>query len=350
MKLLKQALIVIVCVVVLAEIALRIMGTYKVYSEKTRNEYVIGYGETRDSWYYTHTPNKIDTPLNSDFTYERAINSLGLREKEVVAKDTSKKRILVLGDSFAEGVGAPYDSTWPRIMEKLLNQVGQPNEVIDAGVAGSDVFYEYVLYRDKLKELKPDVIIVSINASDYTDYIYRGGIERFLPDSTVINRPAPWFEPLFHYSHFFRGGWNKINGYNVNGMFVSIDDYADIFKEANQKFMALLKNFDTLAKQNGAKLCVVIHNTPVEIIYPIDVNLASIAYLSNLNTELNGRGIQSIDVSPTIIAHYKNAKPESYSYLNDMHYTPAGYYYLAQQITDSLTRKFAEQLHNPLTR
>lgn len=334
---------------VLAEIALRIMGRYEVYSEKTKGEYAIGYGEERDSWYYTHTPNKIDTPRNSDFTYPLVTNSLGLREKEVASKDTAKKRILVLGDSFAEGVGAPYDSTWPRIMEKLLNQVGQPAEVIDAGIAGSDVFYEYVLYRDKLKELKPDIVLVSINASDYTDYIYRGGMERFLPDSTVLNRPAPWFEPLFHYSHFFRGGWNKINGYNVNGMFVGVNEYPEMFNEANAKFVAVLEQFNALAKSNNAQLCVLIHNTPIEIIYPIDVNLASIAYLSKLNTELNAKGVLSIDISPSIIAHYKNAKPESYSYLNDMHYTPAGYYYLAQQITDSLTTKRSKQLHNPLT-
>lgn len=339
MKYLVQALIVIVCVVVLAEIALRIMGKYEVYSEKTKGEYNIGYNETRDSWYYTHTPNLVDTPANSDFSYPLATNSLGIREKEVQTKDTTKTRILVLGDSFAEGMGAPYDSTWPRVMEQLLNQANKHAEVIDAGVAGSDVFYEYMLYRDKLKDLKPDVVIVSINASDYTDYIYRGGMERFLPDGTVRNRPAPWYEPLFHYSHFFRGGWNKLNGYNINGMFVGVNEYPAIFKEANDKFVAILQQFDSLAKNNNAKLCVVIHNTPIEIIWPIDVNAESVKHLATLNTQLNSQGVPSINVSPTVIAHYTGKDVESYSYKNDMHYKPVGYYYLAERITDSLMVK-----------
>lgn len=339
MKYLVQALIVIVSVVVLAEVALRIMGKYQVYSERTKGEYNIGYDEVRNSWYYTHTPNLVDTPANSDFSYSLVTNSLGIREHEVQAKDSIKKRILVLGDSFAEGMGAPYDSTWPRVMEQLLNKANKPTEVIDAGVAGSDVFYEYVLYRDKLQHLQPDVIVVSINASDYTDYIYRGGMERFRSDSTVHNRPAPWYEPLFHYSHFFRGGWNKLNGYNINGMFVGVDEYPAIFAEANTKFEEVLQQFSTLAKNNKAKLCVVIHNTPIEIIWPIDVNAESVKHLAALNTQLNNAGIPSVNVSPTVMAHYKDAPPESYSYKNDMHYTPVGYYYLAEQITDSLSAK-----------
>ena len=339
MKYLVQALIVIVSVVVLAEVALRIMGKYQIYSERTKGEYNIGYDEVRNSWYYTHTPNLVDTPANSDFNYPLVTNSLGIREHEVQAKDSIKKRILVLGDSFAEGMGAPYDSTWPRIMEQLLNKANNPTEVIDAGVAGSDVFYEYVLYRDRLQRLQPDVIVVSINASDYTDYIYRGGMERFRSDSTVRNSPAPWYEPMFHYSHFFRGGCNKLNGYSINGMFVSEDEYPAIFSDANTKFVAVLQQWQQLAQKNNAKLCVVLHNTPTEILWPMGVNAKSMEYFALLNTALNKAAVPAINVSPTLMAKYKDAKLESFSYKNDMHYTPIGYYYLAEQITDSLMEK-----------
>jgi hypothetical protein len=119
-------------------------------------------------------------------------------------------------------------------------------------------------------------------------------------------------------------------------MFVGIDEYPAIFAEANEKFVGVLQQFETLAKSNNAKLCVVIHNTPIEIIWPQDVNAESVKHLAVLNTQLNSAGITSVNVSPTVMAHYKDAAPESYSYKNDMHYTPAGYYYLAQQITDSL--------------
>lgn len=320
----------------LAEIALRLMGKYAVYTEKTQGTYAIGYGETRNSWYYTHSPNLTDTPQNGDFNYALITNSLGLREKEVLAKDTGKQRIIVFGDSFAEGVGAPYDSTWPRITEKLLNESGIRAEVINAGIGGSDVFYQYVLYRDKLQPLQPDVVIVSINASDYTDYIFRGGMERFLNDSTTRNRPAPWYEPVYHYSHLFRGVLHKVKGFNINGMFVSVDDYEGIFKEANAEFIMLLKQFNALAEEHNSVLCVVIHNTPVEIIWPVDVNVASVVCLQQLHSGLKAAGVQAINVSDAVIAHYKNKAPESYSYINDRHYKPVGYYYLAQQITDSL--------------
>src|SRR5215813_1648396 len=64
------------------------------------------------------------------------INSKGLRDREIpYERITGVRRILMLGDSFTEGWGVPFDQTFSKRIERLYVERGKPpTEVINTGV------------------------------------------------------------------------------------------------------------------------------------------------------------------------------------------------------------------------
>jgi hypothetical protein len=84
-------------------------------------------------------------------------------------------RILAISDSTAAGSGL-YDirESWPRELEKALNSYSDKFEVITKAVEGANYsdFYKYVS-SESTRELKPDIIIVSVTPADF-DYYSKG--------------------------------------------------------------------------------------------------------------------------------------------------------------------------------
>ncbi len=192
-------------VLILVEIALRYSALFYTYPEVTGKPYTSYYNQELPTWYPFWTPNSSFEFDNRDFKYPYKINSLGFRGEEIQTDvPDSVNHIIVLGDSFAEGAGAPADSSWPELLQIFLDSAGILNEVTNAGISGSDPFFEYVFYRDKLKSVHPDYLIVSINSTDIQDYILRGGFERFHDDSSTHYRKGPWYEFLYINSHLVR--------------------------------------------------------------------------------------------------------------------------------------------------
>ena len=193
----------------LVEIGLRGIGHNDTYGEQNGNDYFVSESliENRDSWYFTYTPGEERRFEKSEFVYYREVNSFGFPEKELpLEKQANEFRILALGDSFTEGDGTAYDSSWVKVVERNM-QADFPDQMIttfNAGIGGSDVVYQTKLLEDKLLSLQPDVILVGINSSDISDLATRGGPERFQPDGTVkIVDPHSW-EWIYGISYTFR--------------------------------------------------------------------------------------------------------------------------------------------------
>ena len=188
--LLKYSMIVLVVFFLFFEIILRISGFYASYSENVGNSFSTYYNRMLPNHYHLLPEGNLDFLERDEFNYAYQINSLGLRGREVsAAKKDSTYRIIVFGDSFTEGFGAPGDSTYPSLLEKELNRTYTGTfEVINAGVIGSDPFYCYKLLVDRFLAYEADLVIFSINNSDITDYIFRGGLERFRADGTTSRR------------------------------------------------------------------------------------------------------------------------------------------------------------------
>ena len=82
---------------------------------------------------------------------EISINSYGFRDHEFsVKKPEDVCRIVALGDSLTFGQGVPLASTYPKQLERLLNEKmgGGPRfEVLNAGVQGYNTVQEEILLR-----------------------------------------------------------------------------------------------------------------------------------------------------------------------------------------------------------
>jgi hypothetical protein len=213
---------------VVFEILLRLAGINATWSENTGHGYISYYGKTLKSWYHVHQPNTEFDQDNRDFKYHHKVNSLGLRDREDFFSDSTPCKVICVGDSYTEGVGAPADSTYPHFLEQKLNDAGYSCQVLNAGVAGSDPFYEYVLVRDKLIQLHPDYVVVDINSTDITDFIFRGGLERFKADGSVVYNKGPWFAGLYHWSYVVRFIMNNLLDYKRGNLFVTRNDYVNL--------------------------------------------------------------------------------------------------------------------------
>ena len=117
----------------------------------------LGCYQTSDYLPYEYIPGCIDDMAVGNAWTNVAINDLGLRGKNVGEK--TKKRILLVGDSFVFGYGVSEDERIGDVLESDLENV----EVISAGFvgdAGPDTEYLYTV-KEGLS-LEPDLILLSI--------------------------------------------------------------------------------------------------------------------------------------------------------------------------------------------
>ena len=111
--------------------------------------------QTSDYLPYEYIPGCIDDMAVGNAWTNVAINDLGLRGKNVGEK--TKKRILLVGDSFVFGYGVSEDERIGDVLESDLENV----EVISAGFvgdAGPDTLYLYT--KKEGLTLKPDLILL----------------------------------------------------------------------------------------------------------------------------------------------------------------------------------------------
>lgn len=118
----------------------------------------------RDADYVYLEPKRLMHTMEADVSS----NALGLRNREVeVEKPPNRYRILTLGDSHTFGAGVREEQTWPRQLERDLQDSGKTDiEVINGGMPSLATEQEIALLRDHLLGLKPDLVIVAYYWND----------------------------------------------------------------------------------------------------------------------------------------------------------------------------------------
>lgn len=106
------------------------------------------------SW--DHKPNTVTYFGKGDPTPEIRINSIGLRNPEV-SPIKERKRYLMLGDSFAFGMGVSEEDAFPARLQKYLGT--KFHNVINAGVIGQTIDDEFMYLMHEGIKLQPDFVI-----------------------------------------------------------------------------------------------------------------------------------------------------------------------------------------------
>jgi lysophospholipase L1-like esterase len=133
-----------------------------------------GASARRPHWAYNHglTPNFDGYDSWGEHRYRFITNSLGFRDSEVrnVSATPGTRRVLLIGDSFTEGVGVEFEDTFAGKLNHAGMQRAERIEFLDAAV----VSYSPTLYYKKIKYfmergLRFDEVVVFSDVSDVFD-------------------------------------------------------------------------------------------------------------------------------------------------------------------------------------
>ena len=245
------------------ELTLRIFNVNATYAEQRINHYFPPFDNHSAGWFHIWTGNH--NLVTSEYNYERTINRESLSDIDhPIKKQKDEYRIIGLGDSFTEGDGAHKDSTWLKALERNLSRYNFKHNLtfINAGVCGSDVFFEYILLEEKLLKYKPDLVLLTLNNSDIIDVIIRGGMERFQKDGTSKFNNAPVWEPLFAVSYLSRIVIKNILNYNE----IFVTKNSDKYGIARSEIYKALQVIQELSLVKRFKFVVVFHPVKDEIV------------------------------------------------------------------------------------
>ncbi len=264
-------------------------------------------------------PNREIRYSGPEFDYYRKTNHLGLTDPRI--SDVARKcAILCLGDSFTEGFGVPYDSSWVQVAERKVNEQVSGIEFLNAGNSGSDPFFHTVLYNEKLNHLDAKVVIMALNYSDLSEVITRRGRKRFVKENVKYS-PSPRYEALFASSYLA-----KIitkDALNYNELLIPKQNFEKHLANANAIILEELKTFGTQLKANGATLVVVIN--------PILDELLANEYLLH-DWPNTFKDFNLID----LLALSDKTRAQSIYYPLDGHYNTKGYNLMGEAIAEWL--------------
>lgn len=313
--------------VLLAEIGLRVVGTFKNYGERNYGAFIDYTKPSFPGPLATWAPDSVYQNKTMEFNYEVVTNSLGLRDVEHnTYKPDSVKRIALLGDSFTEGVGTPFDSTWGNLLiDKLHSDSCGTWEAIQGSAAGSDPFYAYEMYRRHLYEYRPDVLLATYNHTDLYDYMAHGGLERFVNDSVTQWRPVPQtLHMAYKWSHLVRLVVKGIMGWN--DFYQSPAEQQQLMDASTSAYADLFEKLNTLAQKDNAQLVVIIQPMSYDCEHGKQQELTI-----KLQQELEKRGIATLDLFEVLTAEMKQNCTE-YFWEIDGHMNSNGYHNWAQAV------------------
>jgi hypothetical protein len=118
--------------------------------------------DERFGWF--HTPGAEGNYFNPPGEYDAyaKVNSAGFIDREyTLEKPEGVYRILVVGDSFTEGLRVPMDAAFHSILEENLNAAGKRVEVINAGGAGWGTDQELLFYQEIGRKYEPDMVLLA---------------------------------------------------------------------------------------------------------------------------------------------------------------------------------------------
>ncbi|HEX2054573.1 MAG TPA: GDSL-type esterase/lipase family protein [Actinomycetota bacterium] len=156
----------------LVEVGFRLAGYRPIYDVYSKPE---AFWKADSTLGWTLEPNSTGTyvgprPFPILFRTPIRINSLGLRGPEPTPVPEGGHRVVFLGDSQTAGFEVPEDRTFAHLAGEMLQErLGAPVQAINAGVRGYGTDQALLLFRQRLRELQPEVVIYDKVINDAED-------------------------------------------------------------------------------------------------------------------------------------------------------------------------------------
>lgn len=328
---------VIFCLLLL-ELFFHISGINKTYSEKRSGIYQSVFSTQSTDSVRAYSTNNSHKLLAPEFDYLRTTNNDGFSDFPFYT-DTNKVLIQTYGDSFTEGDGAPFDSSYPAILRKLLAKQSDKYIVQNYGICGNDPGFYANQFAKVGRKYEPNVLIMGYGTGDFiVDFLSRGGLERF-DEKGWHTRKGPWWEIIYATNYTSRYVFHAL-GYEYNNFFMSESERMEQFKIDEKKWIEVFRKISALVKESDCKVLLfkkperneIVHNTYQYNMSFFDDYLAtdSVFIHIDLMEKYHAKGLTS----------QENTVP--YYWPLDGHHNSNGYRVMAEILYDALNDKFPE--------
>lgn len=348
------SIILIVFIVVLDILAASLFSSIGLYKPQFKIERY--YRVKNEMFHHTLAPNISQSDAKwGELGYSVNTNSLGFKDKQprIISLKKKAPRILLIGDSFTEGIGFAHKDTFAGIIEENLKN--KKIDVFNAGVSS----YSPIIYLRKIQYLidkgfEFDHLVVFIDISDieneakhYTfdennNVIDRSTaksneldekIKRFITEHTILLSNLRILIRKLKAKNTKKRTFE--NSLNVHGSLWTIsddvyNDYAKKGLESANKHMSALSN---LLKQKNIKLSVAVYPWPDQI-FNKDLKSKQVTYWENWSKTHN---VNFINLFPTFINSTKPKKIiNDYFILGDVHWNKEGHKLIAESVLPQL--------------
>ncbi len=164
---------------------------------------------------YRHAPGYQGQAIRKgEFVTEVSINEIGLRQRDLASQLAYSRRLLILGDSFAFGLGVEEEESFAHLLQATSNPLGIG--VINGGQTGYSIAQELALAQDLVTRLDPQTLLLCLYlGNDVTEDYFEEGrrIEiRYGYRMTRGRRPSgATFDWLRSHSYLWRVAAERID-------------------------------------------------------------------------------------------------------------------------------------------
>jgi lysophospholipase L1-like esterase len=299
--------------------------------------------------------------------------------------DPTKKKILVLGDSYTFGVYVNDNETYPAILNELVKKVRHDYQVINAGYTdGWETDQQFVWLRHNIKALQPKIVVLGIFlANDITGidtqswvdldqdglpnkwiskdlYVSEGGfLKNNVKGLSTVGVESIYQLPGFRESHLailVGKALDKIVNRFENRTPIGYEEtsehifghYTDDFLKKEAIFLNLLRAMKKLSNDNGSKFMVAL--LPANFMVEREkFDFLTSKWLSSKNRNSDSvyyarlaKLLQQLDIPAVDIeSEMKRSKLGPFFPANgEVHFNPKGHSFTAARIFDFLCTSY----------
>lgn len=304
-------------------------GVAKTYMENRAGTYLSVFNYTPSGEVYAYSPYSTHLLSTSEYDYPRYSNADGLSDVDFVI-DTTRVVVQTYGDSFTEGDGAPADSAYPAILQRLL---GDRFVVQNFGLCGNDPGYYIRQLQGIGIKYKPQICVMCYSTGDYiTDFFTRGGVKRY--DFGYHHLQPPWWEPLYAISYISRYFFHLL-GYEYGSFFMQQKEIATEIEKLKPEWNHVFMQLGDISDSIGCKILLLKKPEKGEILkksYDFDFSF----FEQMVDTQPVFKRYDLLTYYTTTASLNTPSAVDSLFWQKDGHHNSKGYYLMAKGVFQGL--------------